>query len=278
MTFKNNAINFVKLVGAGNDFILIDNRVYRISSALKLKGLARKICDRKFGAGADGLLVLESSKSADSRMRIFNPDGSEAAMCGNGARCFAYYILSCDKTAGMRDLSLETRAGIVKASVLGSEVKINLPRPKGLKLDIPLKLNGRAIKVNFIDTGVPHTVIFVEGLDRIDVKNLGSQIRNHRYFSPSGTNVNFVEQISPDSLKIRTYERGVEDETLACGTGSAAAALIFAAKNPGSFAQIKVRTAGGEILKVSFCREGSSFRDVWLEGKARLVYRGEYYV
>jgi diaminopimelate epimerase len=175
-------------------------------------------------------------------------------------------------------LALETKAGIVKARVFKDNVKINLTPPKDLKLDIPLKVSGRVIKVNFINTGVPHVVIFVQGLDKIDVQTLGSEIRNHRYFAPAGTNVNFVELLNRDSARIRTYERGVEGETLACGTGSTAAALITSIKMNKNINKIDVHTAGGEILKVSFNKSKNSFSDVWLEGRARLVYRGEYYV
>jgi diaminopimelate epimerase len=275
---KNTSINFDKLEGAGNDFLLIDNRVYKISSTRLLKALVCKMCDRKLGIGADGLLVLERSRIADVRMRIINADGSEAEMCGNGARCFAYDFARKKKAWQNFSLSLETKAGIVKAQVLKDNVKINMTQPKGLKLDIPLKLNNRKIKVNFINTGVPHTVIFVQGLENIDVKNLGQEIRNHREFAPAGTNVNFVEVLNRSSVRIRTFERGVENETLACGTGSVAAALITSIKMSGDINKVSVHTAGGEILKVSFNRCDRFFSDVWLEGRARLVYRGEYYV
>ncbi len=278
MVVKNRKIIFAKLVGAGNDFILIDNRVCRITTSDQLKDLARKMCNRKLGAGADGLLVREKSKVADLKMRIFNADGSEAEMCGNGARCFAYYFSGVKKTGKDFLLALETKAGIVKARVNADNVRINITQPKDLKLGIPLKVSGRTIKVNFINTGVPHAVIFVEALDQIDVLGLGREIRYHRFSAPAGTNVNFVEVLSFDSIKIRTYERGVEDETLACGTGSVAAALVAGVKIAPEINKINVHTAGGEVLKVNFIKTEHGFKDVWLEGKARLVYRGEYYV
>ncbi len=278
MIVKNKKISFVKLVGAGNDFVFIDNRVCRISSVARLKVLARKMCGRKFGLGADGLLVLEKSGRADSRMRIFNADGSEAQMCGNGARCFAYYLSGGKQSGKVLALTMETKAGIVNALVNGDNIKINLTQPKSLRLGILLKVGGRDIKVDFINTGVPHTVIFVEGLDKIDVKNLGREIRYHQFFAPAGTNVNFVEIIGPEAIKIRTYERGVEDETLACGTGSTAAALIAGLKVSAQADKFNVHTAGGEILKIYFTRVGKTFKDVWLEGRAKLICRGEYYV
>ncbi len=278
MVAKNNAIRFVKLVGAGNDFVLIDNRVYRIISSDRLKDLARKLCDRKFGVGADGLLVAENSKSADLKMRIFNADGSEAQMCGNGARCFAYYFSLGKETKKDFFLTLQTLAGMVKAQVNADNVRINITQPKDLRLNVPLKVCGRIIKVNFINTGVAHTVIFVEGLQQLDVVGLGREIRYHNYFVPAGTNVNFVEVTSPSTIKIRTYERGVEDETLACGTGSVAAALVTSVITAGVMNKIKVDTFGGESLKIYFTRIEKVFKDVWLEGKSSLVYRGEYYV
>ena len=208
-------IKFTKMVASGNDFIITEVR--------NLSELARQICDRKYGIGADGLLQLEKSKKSDIRMRIFNADGSEAEMCGNGARCAALYL-------GKKKVSLETKAGIIKSEVNKDNVKIKLTEPKSIKLDIPIKLGSRILKANFADTGVPHAVIFVEGLERIDVTGLGRAIRYHKQFSPKGANVNFVEIISKDLIKIRTYERGVEDETLACGTGSVASAIISSIK------------------------------------------------
>lgn len=265
-------IAFTKMVASGNDFVIVDAISHK-PYAVCLKRLARQICDRKFGIGADGLLVLEKSKRADIRMRIFNADGSEAEMCGNGARCAALYI-------GNRRVGIETKAGMVKSQVNGNNVKIRLTGPAGFKLNIPIRVNRRALQVNFINTGVPHAVIFVEGLEKIDVENLGRQIRYHKKFAPRGTNVDFIEVLSRDSIKVRTYERGVEGETLACGTGAVAAALISAygiwhmAYGKG----IKVKTKSGEILKVYFEKINNCFKNVWLEGKVNIVYKGELYV
>ncbi|HNW39506.1 MAG TPA: diaminopimelate epimerase, partial [Candidatus Omnitrophota bacterium] len=149
--------------------------------------------------------------------------------------------------------------------------------PKDIKLDIPLAVNGRQLKVNFINTGVPHTVIFVNGIEGLDVRGIGGMVRNHPKFSPRGTNVNFVEVRGKDLIRIRTYERGVEDETLACGTGSTASALVFALKND-LHQLIKVQTQSGQILKISFEKENNKFKKVWLAGGVRIVYKGEYYV
>ena len=285
-------VNFTKMVASGNDFVVIDSYpthakawVPRVTSH---QSLAKNICDRIYGVGADGLLVLEKSlpteqagKIADIRMRIFNSDGSEAEMCGNGARCVAFYSVKVSKRQSVKDkIKIETRAGVIEARVNGDNVKIKLTDPKNIKLGIPLKINNRLLKVNFVNTGVPHTVIFVEGLDKIDVQNLGRVIRYHKRFSPQGTNVNFVEVLSNNSIKVRTYERGVEDETLACGTGSVASALITARQSTRApeHQKINVHTQGGEVLKVYFDKINNGFKNVWLEGKAMIVFKGEYYV
>ena len=272
-------IKFTKIVASGNDFIIIENREPCLSGRQartdnrRLSFLTKKICDRKFGVGADGMLVLEKSRIADIRMRIFNADGSEAEMCGNGARCVALWATE-NREPRTENLTIETKAGIIRAQLKAGSVKIRLTNPKNIKLDLPIKVNNRTLKVNFIDTGVPHVVIFVQGLEKIDVFNLGRAIRYHQRFSPRGTNVDFVEVTAGDSINIRTYERGVEDETLACGTGSTAAALIFALKSA-STGEVYVGTKSGEILKVYFQRSGNRFSEVWLEGRASIVFRGE---
>jgi len=262
-------IPFTKLVATGNDFVLIEAK--RLGKAsINPVGLARNICDRKFGIGADGLLLLERSKKADVKMRIFNADGSEAEMCGNGARCVASYV-------GKTRLALETRAGIILSEVRKDLVKIKLTQPHGIRFDIPIKINNRGLKVNFINTGVPHAVIFVSGVDGIDVRTIGRLIRFHKRFAPAGTNVNFVEVLDSESLKIRTYERGVEDETLACGTGSVASALVFALRHSLAH-RVTVHTKSTELLKVYFKRRGNTFEDIWLEGRVKKVGAGTFFI
>jgi diaminopimelate epimerase len=263
-------IKFTKMVASGNDFIVLE---FSSSRVLEFKKLAQRICDRKYGIGADGMLVLEKSRKADIRMRIFNADGSEAEMCGNGARCTALY-LGYKSQVTSHKLKIETKAGIIQAQVKGNNVRIKLTEPKNTRPDLPIKVNNRTLKVNFIDTGVPHAVIFASGLEKIDVSGLGRLIRYHKKFAPRGTNVDFVEVAGKNAINIRTYERGVEDETLACGTGSVAAALIFALKS-GAANKVFVRTKSGEILSVYFKRTGNKFSDVWLEGKAGIVFKGE---
>lgn len=257
-------IKFTKMVATGNDFIVINDNNLKTN----LAALARKICDRKFGVGADGLLLIGKSKKTDARMRIFNADGSEAEMCGNGARAAALYI-------GKKRVTLETKAGLIHSEVSNNDVKINLTQPREIKIGIPIKIDTRLMNVNFINTGVPHAVIFSEGLDTVDIVPIGKQIRNHKYFAPKGTNVNFVEVLGRDLIQVRTYERGVEDETLACGTGSTASALIFALAS-GVSDRVRVKTRSAETLNIYFKKSGDSFSDVWLEGKTKIVYIGEY--
>jgi len=196
-------------------------------------------------------------------------------MCGNGARCAAMFI-SGEKQKN-RKLKIQTRAGLIEAEVRGALVKIKLTDPKDIKLNTPIDINGRPVNVDFINTGVPHAVIFVEKAGIIDVDTIGSKVRNHVKFKPGGTNADFVEVLSADKIKVRTYERGVEGETLACGTGSAASALIYALRYASTkIGIIKVLTRGGETLKVYFKRSSGRFINVWLEGGARIIYRGVY--
>ncbi len=267
-------LNFTKMVASGNDFVVVEgHHVSSASHGLSLKclrALAVMMCDRKFGAGADGMLLMQRLGVSDARMRIFNADGSEAEMCGNGARCAALYI-------GRSEVRLKTLAGTIQARVSGSTVKVKLTDPRNMRLDMPVKVGKRSIWVNCVNTGVPHAVIFVDGLDNIDVHHLGRHIRYHKEFSPRGTNVNFIEVTADTGIDIRTYERGVEAETLACGTGSVASALVFALR-AGIDDGVSVRTRSGEILRVFFKRSADKFRDVWLEGKARIVYKGVYNV
>ncbi len=265
LNYKMKKIHFTKMVASGNDFIVIDQKPRG-----NLRALAKTLCHRKFGIGADGLLLLNKTKKSDLRMRILNADGSEAEMCGNGARCAALF-------RGRRKGKILTPAGVINTALSARLVKIQLTSPKEIKLDFPLSVNGRLIKVNFMNTGVPHVVIFVNGIVNINVESIGRSIRYHAKFAPGGTNVNFVEVKGNDLIHIRTYERGVEDETLACGTGSTAAALVFALKN-NLARMVKVKTQSGEILKVYFKKDKNKFHDVWLQGSVKIVYKGEYYV
>ena len=264
-------IPFFKMSGSGNDFIIIDNRDGTWNH-LKTPGFVRSVCRRKVSVGADGLIFIEGSEKTDFLWRFFNSDGSQAEMCGNGGRCAARFAVL--KGIGENKLSFETIAGVIHAEVSGAVVKIQLPRPKNLELNIRLDVDGAPLVLQSINTGVPHVVLFSDDLENVAVKELGARLRFHQRFQPAGTNVNFVSQRNPDMLYIRTYERGVEDETLACGTGSVAAALVAIATGKAA-SPVQVKTRSGEILKVYASDTSPPFNEVYLEGGANIIYSGE---
>jgi len=270
-------IPFTKMSGAGNDFLVIEAK-----KGLSYRKLAQRCCHRTEGLGADGLLVLDKSRRADFAMRIFNADGSEAEMCGNGVRCLAAYIRAKKKTK-KETINVETKAGVILTQVRNRIARVRLSDPKDFTPDIPLTVNNRKIRVHYIDTGVPHVVVFVDRIEQIDVPSIGRTIRRHKRFAPRGTNVNFVEQLSSNRIAIRTYERGVEGETKSCGTGSAAAALIAQAKSLGD-AKIKrgisyrVVTHNGDVLKIHFDKQNGEFTDVWLSGQVRWIADGNFFL
>jgi diaminopimelate epimerase len=264
-------IPFTKMSAAGNDFIIVDNRLGALD-AQRGKKTAQSLCRRKLSVGADGLILIEASQEADFKWRFFNADGSEAEMCGNGGRCAARFAHL--KGIAPPLLTFETLAGIVKAEVMGEVVKLELPLPYNLTGDFTIKLEGEDHLVNSITVGVPHVVIFVEDLPNVPVVELGRKIRFADRFKPAGTNVNFVSIKNDATIAIRTYERGVEDETLACGTGSVASALITSEKR-GMKSPVSVLTQGGEVLSIHFTKEDQKLKDVFLEGTATVVYEGK---
>lgn len=266
-------ILFVKAESAGNDFVIVDAK--DIPQGLDLSAAALDICRPKLAIGADGLLVYDVSQKADFKMRIFNPDGGEVEMCGNGARCIALYAYKRKKAKNK--MSIETKAGIIETEINNALPKLKLTDPIDMRLDFNLNLKDKELNVNFVNTGVPHVVCFVEGLDNLEVENIGRSIRYHEEFAPNGTNANFVEVQDERNLKIRTYERGVEKETLACGTGAAASAII-ASKLKQVKSSVNVHTASGETLKIYFEIDGDKYKDVCLEGVCRLVYEGKYFI
>jgi diaminopimelate epimerase len=262
-------LRFTKMNGAGNDFVLIDNRAGEIH--LDRSQIAR-LCDRHRGIGADGILLLEkASNNAGFRMRYFNADGGEAEMCGNGARCFARFA---NKVAGASEkISFETPAGVISATLAGDLVTLQMTEPTDLRLNVKLPMAGENNTIHFINSGVPHVVIPVSQIDDVDVRRAGSAIRHHKMFSPKGANVNFIEKRGPNKIAIRTYERGVEDETLACGTGIVASALIFAITENAD-GPITVISRGGDELQVGFQKTNNHFRSVTLTGRAEFVFEG----
>jgi diaminopimelate epimerase len=247
-------MKFCKYHGAGNDFILVDNRelCFPVADAK----LIHYLCHRHMGIGADGLILLQKGDLADGKMRIFNADGSEAAMCGNGIRCLFHFGQSLGFFQERAEI--ETQAGILSCSSQGSHVSVLLPSPSFTP------------DLEVVDTGVPHAVIFVEDLAAVDVEKRGREVRFHPRFSPSGVNATFA-QILPEqkSVKIRTYERGVEKETLACGTGALAAAFVaiqkFSLTPP-----LNVLPPSNEILEIDFSKKGME-----LKGPASLIFTGD---
>lgn len=265
-------LEFTKMNGAGNDFVVLDNR----SQLLQLRtDQIAALCDRHRGVGADGLLAVEPAQNgADFRMRYYNADGGEAEMCGNGARCFARFAQRLTDTAPA-SISFETPAGVITAHYEGDEVCLGMSEPLDYAAPVTLSVNARDLDVSFLNTGVPHAVIPVEDLEKVDVRADGAAVRHHDHFSPRGTNVNFVEIQEPGHIRIRTYERGVEDETLACGTGVVACALLHHIAT-GAVSPIHVQVRGGDTLRVGFIprEETGSFDSVTLTGPADFVFSG----
>ena len=262
-------IPFIKMQGSGNDFIVIDNRSQLIKNRPEF---ARRVCPRKTDIGADGVLLLEKSELADFKMRIFNPDGSEPGMCGNGARCIARFAY-LKKIAGEK-CSFETLSGKIFSQVKKDGVRIRMKDPSISHLNLEINLGDGSYTGHFLDTGVPHFVLFVPQVEKIDLPSLGSRIRYDGKFQPGGTNVDFAE-IKDETVRMRTYERGVEAETLSCGTGAVATAiaanLVYTLGSP-----VKIKTLGGD-LKVYFHKSGPhKFTEVFLEGEAEVVYEGKW--
>ena len=267
--YNSNMLRFTKMNGAGNDFVIIDNRAGEVR--LDSEQIVR-ICDRHRGVGADGILLLEKgSNGADFRMRYYNRDGGEAEMCGNGARCFARFANKVAKAPAK--ISFQTPAGLIRGELQGELVALQMIEPKDLSLDIDVFASDSKEHVHFINSGVPHVVVPVSKVEDVDVRKRGEALRRHEKFSPAGANVNFIEKRGPKKISIRTYERGVEDETLACGTGVVASALIFGAAEKVD-GPISVTVRSGSELTVDFKRAGDQFSNVTLTGPAEFAFEG----
>ncbi len=260
----------VKMQGSGNDFVLFFGEEIAISRSA-MPEWARAVCRRAFGAGGDGMIILEAAPEdpeLDYRWHFYNSDGSRAEMCGNGSRCAAR--LAYESGLAPARHVLGTDAGPVRAEVFpdSGEVAVRLTRPEHLELSIRLQDSGWDRDVHFVNTGVPHAVLFSEEADHEDLGQLGPWLRYHLRFAPQGCNVNMV-QATEDGLYLRTFERGVEDETYACGTGAVAAAYVARALGR-SGDSVQITTSGGERLAVSFRGE-----DAFLQGAASFVYQAE---
>ncbi|HEY5654094.1 MAG TPA: diaminopimelate epimerase [Pontiella sp.] len=255
-------IPFTKMHGAGNDFIVVDDRNQLFP--LQDQSFIRKMASRGTGIGCDGIILLQTSDSADIRMRFLNPDGDEVSMCGNGARCLARFAF--EQKISDREMTLETGAGIVCATVLDDGVCIGLTKATDLQLGVSIDLEWTT---DFIDTGVPHAVVWVDDLDAINLSVFGRMIREHELFAPKGTNADFAVVEADGTVSVRTYERGVEGETMACGTGAAAVALLASERGKVRLPVI-VHCASGFDLVVD-----SVHGKITLTGGAEFVYEGE---
>lgn len=264
-------IEFWKMNGSGNDFILIDNRNGEIKDD-EMSQLVKGASRRRESVGADGVIFVIGSDRYDFAWRYFNADGGEVEMCGNGSRCVSRFAF-LKGIAGSR-MTFDTLAGPVSSEVNGRMVKVLMPKPKELQIDVGLEMQEGWSTADFMNTGVPHVVVGVDDLLNYPVREQGKFIRYHKLFSPGGTNANFMKRVGPDRIEIRTYERGVEDETLACGTGAIASALIASVRWMVS-PPVRVRTRGGEELVIHFERDGHFFDQVWLEGSTSIVYQGQ---
>lgn len=258
---------FSKLSGTGNDFIVIDNRRKVIANPKKF---ALAVCDRKRSVGADGVLLVEKSKKTDYKMRIINSDGSEAEMCGNGIRCIGLFTF-VKKIAGKQQ-SVETLSGLKTVTILDAAkglVDVNMGQPKDERTGLVIKTGGKSLPGCFVNTGVPHTVVLNSS---VDVYEFGRQIRYHKLFKPAGTNVNFVKVAGKNRIEVRTYERGVEAETDACGTGSTASAYITNLLGKTKF-PTDVLTSGGDVLKIDADEDGN----LYMSGSVTYICEGKIF-
>jgi diaminopimelate epimerase len=264
-------LHFLKMSGAGNDFVVIDNREGVVPEPATT--FAARVCARQAAIGADGLLLLEKSARKDFRMRYFNTDGSEAEMCGNGGRCIARFATLVG--AAGRSMEFENQAGDFRASLADEgRVRLEMTEPHSLRRGVQVGTSRGPLTVDSLNTGVPHILVPWPDISAAPVRELGRELRHHPAFAPKGTNVNFVRPGGPHDIEVRTYERGVEDETLACGTGSVAAAILMALR--GEVAPpVRVHVRSGSTLSVHFRLDGEQARAVALEGEAVVLFEGE---
>jgi diaminopimelate epimerase len=264
------AFNFSKYSGCGNDFILIDDRASTFP--VDDKALICRLCNRQLGIGADGIVLLQKGKKGDYGMRIFNSDGSEAEMCGNGLRCLGRFIADLGETRTTFTVDSMLRQHEIK--LIKDNVQASMGPPQFIEKDIPLSIEGRTLATYFLDTGVPHAVLFVDRLDQVDVKRFGAKIRHHEHFAPRGANANFVQKLSDSKLSVRTFERGVENETQACGTGVTAAALAAHWKW-GLKAPLTVQTRSKQNLQIDFVSDPTGrITEVYQTGPADMIFKG----
>jgi diaminopimelate epimerase len=263
-------IKFWKMHGAGNDFILIDDRLGQFPAS----DLAwiKQICSPHNGVGAEGLILLQSSDETSFFMRFFNPDGAEADMCGNGLRCAAR--LAHNLGIAEKEMTIKTNSGLLKAAIMENSVRVAMPLASGIRLNFTVQADEKSIICNFINTGVPHAVVETDNLEAVDLQRIGPLLRRHKDFAPQGANVDYMRVTGGHSLSVRTYERGVEGETLACGTGITACAIV-AVLNNRLTPPVQATCRHGDTLEVDFKISGNSIENVTLSGPAEYVFEGE---
>lgn len=259
---------FSKYSGCGNDFIMVNNLAGHFP--FEDSNLIRQLCHRQLGIGADGVILLCKAEKGDFRMRIFNSDGTEAEMCGNGLRCLMQFIQ--EQGFIRQEYSIQTMHRLLKVRLQGEHVEMEMGSPSNVLWDVPVETEGTKYQLDCMNTGVPHAILFVKDVDGINVNLAGPGFRYHEAFAPKGTNMNFVE-VQGNRLKLRTYERGVEQETLACGTGAAAAA-IAAVKRFKLNLPVQVEFRSGDTVEVNFKETNGQIEDVIQVGPARKIFHG----
>jgi diaminopimelate epimerase len=256
--------------GAGNDFILFDDReeTFPCSNGPRIEEIATP----KYGVGAEGVILIQPSETADFRMRFFNPDGNEVEMCGNGARCVAR--LAHELGIAPKTMTFDTVAGVIGATMItDDQVRLDMTPPEGLVLNRTLQVKDDDLPYHFVNSGVPHVVMEMESVDDVDLATLGPAVRYHEAYAPAGTNLNLFQVLGPRQLKVRTYERGVEAETLACGTGIVAAGLVAGSLGRVS-TPVTVTSASGDQLEVNYVQGEHGPEQVTLTGPAVHVFNG----
>jgi diaminopimelate epimerase len=263
-------VHFHKVSGAGNHFVLLDVR--RGYPAMGKSVLVRALCVKAFSVGADGVIFVEESADADLKVIYCNSDGHEAPMCGNAVRCAARFAFE-ERIAGAR-MKIDTACGVREARIRRNSVEVDMGRAQSLRQNVRVSLHSGETTGDVVDTGVPHFVTRVRGHKNLDVEELGRDIRSHESFRPGGVNVNFVSKDADGTFRLRTYERGVEAETLACGTGAVAAAVCLGVRGLVS-SPVRFRTKGGESLTIRFDNRADPLSHTRLEGSAHVVYEGD---
>jgi diaminopimelate epimerase len=265
-------INFMKMSGAGNDFIIIDNRNNLITQDINL--LAKKLCSRRYSIGADGLILVENSKKANFRSKFYNADGTEFNLCGNGGRCVARFAFI--NVIASKRMSIETNAGCLSAEILSNSVKLQIPLPINIEMNKIIEVDEKKIKGHLIKIGDPHFIAFAKNLNEMPFEAIARKMRHSKSFGSEGSNIDLIMLKRENRIIIRTFERGVEQETPACGSGCVSAAIaLYYLKYP--YLTYIFETKSGFPLTVQLITENDTISKIMLEGDARVIYKGEAY-